>query len=249
MDSKNSFLTTPVAVIIGAIIISLAILIAGGIIKLGSKSTANVAGVQVENAPPTLPQAQPTVSVSQPAPIATDDHLRGNPKAKVIMVEYSDLECPFCKQFHQTATQAMSSYKADELAWIFRHFPLDQLHSKARKEAEAVECATDLGGNDSFWKLVDKIYGVTPSNNGLNLDDLPNLAASLGLDSTKFKTCLDSDKFTQKIEDYSQAALKAGIQGTPTVFLFSAKSGEFTPVPRAVFYEDLKAAIDLALKS
>src|SRR3989338_2531696 len=98
------------------------------------------------------------------------DHLRGDPKATVKVVEFSDLECPFCKNFHRTMQQVMSEYSG-QVAWVYRHFPLDSLHSKARKEAEASECAAELGGNDGFWAYVDKLFEITPSNNGLD----PNL--------------------------------------------------------------------------
>lgn len=98
------------------------------------------------------------------------DHLRGDPKATVKIVEFSDLECPFCKNFHFTMQQIMSEYPG-KVSWAYRHFPLDSLHPKARKEAEASECAAELGGNDGFWSYVDKLFEITPSNNGLD----PNL--------------------------------------------------------------------------
>lgn len=98
------------------------------------------------------------------------DHLRGDPKASVKVVEFSDLECPFCKRFHLTMQQLMEGYSG-KVAWVYRHFPLDSLHPKARKEAEASECAAELGGNDGFWAYIDKLFEITPSNNGLD----PNL--------------------------------------------------------------------------
>ena len=102
--------------------------------------------------------------------VTDSDHLRGDPKAKVKVVEFSDLECPFCKRFHVTMQQVIEEYDG-KVAWIYRHFPLDSLHSKARKEAEASECAAELGGNDGFWAYIDKLFEITPSNNGLD----PNL--------------------------------------------------------------------------
>lgn len=102
--------------------------------------------------------------------VGDSDHLRGDPKATVKVVEFSDLECPFCKNFHRTMQQVMEEY-SDKVAWVYRHFPLDSLHPKARKEAEATECAAELQGNDGFWAYVDKLFEITPSNNGLD----PNL--------------------------------------------------------------------------
>src|SRR3989344_7093206 len=79
--------------------------------------------------------------------VSAEDHILGNPNADVIIVEYSDTECPFCKSFHTTLKRVMSEYgNSGKVAWVYRHFPIDQLHSKARKEAEAMECANELGG-------------------------------------------------------------------------------------------------------
>ncbi|MCI0542492.1 thioredoxin domain-containing protein [bacterium] len=97
------------------------------------------------------------------------EHILGNPNAEIFIIEYSDLECPFCKRFHETMKQAMEQYGKDgQVAWVYRHFPLDAIHNKARKEAEATECAGELGGNDMFWKYTNKLMEITPSNNQLD---------------------------------------------------------------------------------
>jgi len=99
-------------------------------------------------------------------PVSESDHILGNIAAKIIIVEYSDLECPFCKVFHNTMHQVVKEY-AGEVAWVYRHFPIASLHPKAFHEAEATECAWEQGGNEVFWKYMDKLFEVTPSNNGL----------------------------------------------------------------------------------
>lgn len=101
--------------------------------------------------------------------VTEKDHIAGNPQADLIIIEYSDPECPFCKRFHETMVQAMDEYgKQGKVAWVYRHFPLDAIHSKARHEAEAIECAGELGGNDKFWEYVNTLYKITPSNNQLD---------------------------------------------------------------------------------
>ncbi len=99
-------------------------------------------------------------------PVSESDHILGNIDAKIIIVEYSDLECPFCKVFHSTMHQVVKEYSG-EVAWVYRHFPIVGLHPKAFREAEATECAWEQGGNEVFWKYTDKLFEVTPSNNGL----------------------------------------------------------------------------------
>ena len=104
---------------------------------------------------------------AQMRPVSSDDHILGNVNAKIIIVEYSDLECPFCKMFHNTMHQVVEKNNGD-VAWIYRHYPIPQLHPKAFHEAEATECAWEQGGNSVFWKYTDKIFEITPSNNGLD---------------------------------------------------------------------------------
>ncbi|MGB6882161.1 MAG: thioredoxin domain-containing protein, partial [Microgenomates group bacterium] len=95
--------------------------------------------------------------------ITEKDYIRGSKDARVFLIEYSDFECPFCKDFHETAQQIVDEYDG-QVGWVYRHFPLDVLHAKARTEAIAAECAAELGGNDGFWAFIDKIYEITPSN-------------------------------------------------------------------------------------
>jgi len=186
-------------------------------------------------------------SADQVDKLRQDDHIRGDKNARMLLIEYSDLECPFCKRFHPTAQQIVDEYKG-QVAWVYRHFPLDQIHQKADKEAEAVECAYELAGNDGFWKLTDKIFEVTPSNNGLNLDDLPKLAGDVGLNQSAFKTCLDSGKMAAHVESDFQSGAKAGVTGTPGNILLDTKTGKTKLIPGALPFENFKTEIDSMLK-
>ncbi len=179
--------------------------------------------------------------------VSDKDHVRGSRSAEVFIIEYSDLECPFSKQFHLILQQSLDEYKG-KVAWVYRHYPLDMLHSKADKEAEAAECAFELGGEDGFWKFIDKIFEVTTGNNTLDLAKLPTYASQVGLNQTKFKTCLDSGKYKDEVERQYQSGLTAGVAGTPGGFVIN-KKGEVWSVPGAVPLETLKATIEEALKS
>jgi protein-disulfide isomerase len=121
------------------------------------------------------------------------------------------------------------------------------LHTKTRKEAQATECAADLGGNEKFWALTDKIYETTTSNDGLDLAGLPDLAAGVGLNKTKFKECLDSDKYKDKIQAQYEEANKAGIRGAPYNVIIGP-DGKKTILPGAYPFESFKNAIDAMLK-
>lgn len=190
--------------------------------------------------------APPETTADQIEKLTEGDHVRGNRNAEILLIEYSDTECPFSKRFHPTAKQVAEEFK-DKVAWVYRHFPLDQIHSKTRKEAEATECAAKLAGNDGFWKLVNKIYEVTPSNNGLDLTILPKLASEVGLNQNDFKKCLDSGEMAQKVEANYQSGIKVGIQGTPGVVLLNTKTNKVSIIPGAVPFEQIKASINALL--
>ena len=149
-------------------------------------------------------------------PVSAEDHILGDLQAPIKIVEFSDLECPFCKDFHRTMLQVMQKYApTGKVAWIYRHFPLDQLHSKARNEAEASECAFTLGGNDKFWAFITKVFEVTPANNGLDPAQLPIIAESVGLNKIAFTECLISGKTADIVDAQYQDAVKSGGTGTP----------------------------------
>ncbi len=180
--------------------------------------------------------------------VTSDDHILGNPNADLIIVEYSDTECPYCKVFHNTLKRVMNDYGKDgKIAWVYRHFPIDQLHSKARKEAEATECAYDQGGNEKFWEYINMLYDVTNSNDSLDPSELPKIAKSVGLNVDAFNTCLSSGKYAAKVEADYQDAIKAGGRGTPNSIIIS-KDGTKTNVEGAQPYENLKNIIDALLK-
>ncbi|MCA9363168.1 thioredoxin domain-containing protein [Candidatus Kaiserbacteria bacterium] len=87
-------------------------------------------------------------------PVTESDNIKGNPDAGIVIVEYSDFDCPFCTRFHATMNQVVKEYDG-EVAWVYRHFPLEQLHPNAKSVAIASECVAKLEGNDAFWKFAD----------------------------------------------------------------------------------------------
>lgn len=91
-------------------------------------------------------------------PVDEDDHIRGDLDAEVVLVEYSDYFCPFCADFHDTMKQITDTYDAGKVAWVYRHFPIPQLHPQAPRYAQAAECIADLGGSDAFWSFSDSVF-------------------------------------------------------------------------------------------
>lgn len=174
--------------------------------------------------------------------VDSDDHVRGSSNAKVFLIEYSDYECPFCSRFHPTALQVLDDF-GDDVAWVYRHFPLDQIHPKARPAALASECVAELGGNDAFWAFTDFIF-----EDQTTLSDLEGVASKVGVNVSAFNTCVDSDKYADYVESDYQEGITAGVRGTPGNFIVNTK-GDAWFVPGAYPYEQIKPFIDEALQS
>jgi protein-disulfide isomerase len=198
---------------------------------------------------------QPTAQAPQAAPPQTaddverptaEDWVKGDRNAEIALIEYSDLECPFCKQFHPTAEKLVEEY-GGKLMWVFRHYPLS-FHANAQKEAEAAECAGSIGGNDAFWKYVDTIYErTTATGTGFALDDLGPLAKELGLDQTKFDQCLESEQFADKVTKQMDGGTAVGVSGTPGNILLNVKTGKTRLIPGAYTLEQMKTEVDALL--
>jgi len=223
-------------------LVPLAIVIAGGLIALAIYFGGGSTG-----APTTNNNASNTETDQfEVLPVTSKDHIIGNRNADLVIVEYSDTECPFCKIFHVTMHQIVSDYKG-RVAWVYRHFPIVQLHSKAPKEAEATECANELGGNQVFWNYLDKLFETTNSNDSLNPTELPKIASAVGLDVTAFNTCLSSGKYTEFMTKSVEEAVKAGAQGTPYSVIVP-KKGQRVIINGAEPIESVKLKIDALLK-
>ena len=179
-----------------------------------------------------------------------DDHVLGNPNADVLVIEYSDPECPFCKKFHETMMQVTEQYaKSGDVAWVYRHFPLDMIHPKARKEGEAQECANELGGNDAFWKYTDKLFEITPSNNGLDPAELPRIATIIGLPLSAFEECLASGKYADRIERDFVSGVNVGVKGTPYSIVWNRKTGKQMPINGAALFANVKSLLGVVAAS
>jgi len=210
---------------------------------------SKVAGAQVEakgNDTNPQPPQQPsgdTPEVKGEVKLTADDHINGDKNARILLIEYSDMECPYCKKFHPTAQQIVDSYKG-EVAWVYRHLPLP-FHANASKEAEASECANELGGKKAFWKFVNALFVKTNSGGtGIVLSDLPNLAKEAGVNESKFTSCLESGKYAERVKNDADTAASLGVSGTPGNILLDTKTGKTKLMPGAYPYEDFKKAID-----
>lgn len=188
------------------------------------------------------------VDTSVVLPITEDDHVLGNPNAPIIIVEYSDIDCPFCKQYHEVMKQVIDEYgPSGEVAWVYRHFPITQIHPDARKHAIAAECVAREGGNDAFWDFLDILFVNAPGSERTNPARYAEFAAQVGVSEAELNTCMADPSVDAHVQSEIEVALEAGATGTP--FNVIVVDGE-EPVALAgsVPYNTMKNIIDQILQ-
>lgn len=238
---QKPILTLPVAVVIAAVLIGGAIIYT----TLGPSGRVVPRELNGEKTEVTAEENSPEKML----PVTAKDHIRGNLNAPVIIVEFSDTECPFCKNFHNTMKAVIEEFgPKNQVAWVYRHFPLTSLHPKAPKEAEATECAAEIGGEEVFWKYLDRIFEITPANNGLDPAELPRIAEFVGLNRSAFESCLSSGRHAEKVSAQTEDAINSGGTGTPYSVMI-LPNGERVVIPGAQPYAVVKGAITEALKA
>lgn len=231
----------------GSIFLGLA-LIAAAIFLTSSNPSGPVASAGDQRDDTAENAGQPdSASTDAVNPVTEADHIKGDIDAPIKIVEYSDFECPFCQRFHNTMNQIMDTYGASgEVAWVFRQFPVEQLHSKAPTVALASECAAELGGDEAFWQFADRYFEVSPSNNQTDIETvIPQLVNEIGLDETAFQSCMDSGELMAEVQaDFDNAAATGG-RGTPWSILI-APNGETFPINGAQPPSAVEQLIDVA---
>jgi len=160
--------------------------------------------------------------------------LRGSPQAPVIIVEFSDFQCPFCRKVQTTLKALLAKYQG-RVSLAYRDFPLRGMHGQAELGAESSRCAGEQG---RFWEYHDLLF-ANPDK--LNRDGLMDLARSLKLEEKQFDSCLSSGKYRKQVEQDLQDGIRAGVQGTPGIFINGVPlSGA---QPEAVFERIIQAEL------
>ena len=169
-------------------------------------------------------------------PVTQHDHVRGPANAPVTLVEYGDYECPHCGRAHPIV-DALQEQFARKLRFVFRHFPLTQIHPNAEPAAESAEFA---GANGQFWEMHDGIY---ENQDRLGLPLLFALANALGLSELELRDALASGTYAPKVRADFLGGVRSGVNGTPTFFINGERhNGTYE-------FDDLVAAIELRLRS
>lgn len=220
---KFSF-TVPIAIVIGGIIIAFAVYV-----------SAPKQPVQIERADNSF----------LVRPIGVGDHILGNPAAPVVIVEYADFDCEYCKVFNETLRQVVANEGAKgQVAWVFREFPLLEIHPNALAHARAAECAAQVAGEDMFWKFEVALFANQP----VNPSHYGTIAKSVGISDDMFATCYANAVSTveTRILTDRKNALDIGAQGTPySIILVAGKP--YVVIDNAYPYDTVKQLVSQAL--
>jgi NhaA family Na+:H+ antiporter len=143
------------------------------------------------------------------------DHVRGSTTAPVTMLVYGDYECPYTRQL-ELAVAGLRRVHHDAFRYVFRYFPLRDIHPHAQLAAEAAEAVYALAGQDAFWRMHDALFA---NQEDLELDSVERLAAAAGVDPSAFRAALKTHRFAERIERDVQSGQANGVEGTPSVFI------------------------------
>ncbi len=163
-----------------------------------------------------------------------EDHIQGNPQAAAVLTEYGDLECPHCGIAHTILKKLEAKYK-NELALVFRHFPLSEAHPHALMAAVAAEAA---GRQGKFWEMHDMIF---ENQSKLSASYLLKMAESLQLDMTAFKRDQADPKLSEKVDVDFESGIMSGVNGTPSFYINGVKYND------SYDFESMSEAIDHAI--
>jgi len=231
----NFFNGNPKMIFVFGLVTGIALTSLAGDLFANTGLLAGAEDTVVVNTNNTAPSAA-AASAKSLAAVTEDDHVRGDlEKAKVVLIEYSDYECPFCGRHHPTMQEVMDQY-GDDVAWVYRHFPLTSIHPQAMPAALAAECANEQG---KFWEYTDELFDNQAK---LSSSFYSELAGDLGLNTSKFDDCVESEKYATRVKADIASGQAAGASGTPATFVNG------TLVSGAVPASTFTSLIDAALK-
>ncbi len=219
--------------------------------QIDSKNpTANTNNPTVDNTAPTNQEAPKDtvkkVSLDVLKKIKDDAYIIGNKDAKIMIIEYSDLQCPYCKRHFESKTLETLVNKYDgKVAKTMRSFPL-WFHPYAQKAGEGAECYAN-GSAEKYFKFVWAVFAKDLNTNWSN-ETIFNVNKELGWDEAWFKSCVDSGKFAQKVKDQQAEWASFWVTGTPWNVIVNMETGEYALLAWAYPTADFEKIIDNFLK-
>jgi len=198
--------------------------------------------------PPTADATAPTADTANVtqgdaakfAAIEKDGYIRGNKNARITIIEYSDMLCPFCKRHYnaQTLESLVTKYPND-VNMVFRQMPLPQLHPTAPIWSQGAVCAGQLGGADKYYEFMAEAFVL----NEFTAENVTAIAKAIGLNTSKFTDCLTSEATIAKVNAQVQEGQSFGINGTPGNLVVDNQKGTYMLIPGAYPAETFEAEI------
>jgi protein-disulfide isomerase len=175
--------------------------------------------------------------------VSERDHAIGAPDAPVTLVEYGDYQCPHCYRAHPIVV-SIRKQLGDQLRFVFRNFPLAEMHPEAMHAAEAAESVSAQVGDKAYWAMHDLIYAhQQDSRDALDDHHLVRYAKSVGADPQQVQQDMNDETFTAQVRTEFLGGVRSGVNGTPTFFINGERfEGDWTDVPG--FVAALRAAGD-----
>lgn len=217
---KNK-ISTPLAIIISAVLIAAAILFSK---KPTTVDTGRVA------------QGDKLDMVEE---VSEKDFLRGSPDADIVIIEYADFSCGYCGIYHPTLSKIIEEYKG-RVSWVYRHLPIFNIDA-----AVASQCVGEIGGDEKFWSFSDTLY---QNRSSFSLDYYKQTALSLGILEEEYDACVSNPLTKSSIQrDFSQNKILLGFNATPYSVVID-KNGKKFSFAGALPYEDIKSLLDKLLQ-
>ncbi len=227
MPNKKFELSPAVSILVAGVII------AGSIVLVNHRPAD---GANVAAAKAALP-APAKLDIRKP--LATE-HVIGSPSAPIVLVEYTDFQCPFCSMIHPTLKKIVGNSNG-QIAWVLRHLPLTSIHPQAEPTALASECVAAQLGNEAFWKFTDEVFANQAK---ISPEFSAQVAAQLGADPAKFNKCVSSKQYQSVIDADSNEAISNGGNGTPFTVVLNTKTGKMVPISGALPEAQIMRAIE-----
>ncbi len=204
MDNPIKSLTSAISTLIALQLVSLLVMVGGGFYVLGDLKQYVMTNASNSSRP------SPPKNVDNWQALLRDhDAVQGTADAPVVVIEFSDFQCPFCKQFTEGTRHELVQRFGSNVRMVFKHLPLQPIHPQAMTAAIAAQCAQREG---KFWEIHDRFFGQPDA---LNVASVISVGESLGLGSS-YANCVTNEETRREVEQDVEDASDAGIQGTPT---------------------------------
>lgn len=234
-ENNKSKFGIPVAIIIGAVIVS-------GAIIFSQKGSGNAPAANDKTGTGQVVNDENAVTDITIPEVSENDHVLGNPNAKVVLVEYADFNCHFCGEMHKTLEKVIKEKgQSGEIAWVYRHFPIISPDSPSL--AVSSECVAKTGNNDAFWKFANKLFH---DREDASTKKVLTFVAEVGVDVNAYSECIKSGEMVAKVQEQATSIMDKNIQGTPHIFVLV--NGKMGQIGGAYPYEKVMSEIDRITK-